>query len=136
MASVYEQIRATFEVNLAAVSGIPSSIAWENVAFSPTTNSSYLTVRMIPTTREPAHRGLNPQMYYQGYFLVTCCVPEGQGPAAGDDLADLIIDAFEATTDITNDGTTLHIRYAERDLGTQEGSHYHIPVRIGWYLYN
>jgi len=134
MASVYEEIRATFEVNLNAVVGIPT-IAWENVSFSPTTDQSYVSVRMVPTRREPAHRGLTPQMYYQGYFLVNCCTPEGKGPAQGDDLADLIIDAFEATTDITHSGTTLHIRYAERDLGTQEGSHYHVPVRIGFYLY-
>lgn len=135
MASIYDDIRSAFEVNLAAVSGIPS-IAWENVSFSPTTGQSYVHVRMVPTVREPAVRGLNPQMYYQGYFLVNCCTPEGGGPSAGDDLADLIIDAFEATTDITHSGTTLHIRYAERDLGVQEGSHYHIPVRIGWYIYS
>jgi len=135
MASIYDDIRSAFEVNLAAVSGIPS-IAWENVSFSPTTGQSYVHVRMVPTVREPAVRGLNPQMYYQGYFLVNCCTPEGGGPSAGDDLADLIIDAFEATTDITHSGTTLHIRYAERDLGVQEGSHYHIPVRIGWHIYS
>jgi len=135
MASIYEEIRATFEVTLNSVVGIPS-VAWENVSFTPTTNSPYIRVRMVPTVREPAVRGLNPQMYYQGYFLVECCVPEGNGPATGDDLADLIIDAFEATTDLTNAGTTLSIRYAERDLGTQQGSHYCIPVRIGWYIYS
>lgn len=134
MASVYEEIRATFEVNLSAVVGIPT-IAWENTSFKPTTNQSYVSVRMVPTRREPAHKGLNPQMYYQGYFLVTCCVPEGKGPSDGDDLADLIIDAFEATTDITHLDTQIRIRYAERDLGTQEGSHYCIPVRIGFYHY-
>lgn len=135
MASIYDDIRATFETNLSTVADLPS-VAWENVSFSPTTNQSYVSVRMIPTRREPAVRGQNPQMYYQGYFLVTCCVPEGNGPSAGDDLADKIMDAFEATTDITHNSTTLSIRYAERDLGTPEGSHYHIPVRIGWYLYN
>ena len=160
MASIYDDIRSAFEVNLAAVSGIPS-IAWENVSFSPTTGQSYVHVRMVPTVREPAVRGQNPQMYYQGYFLVTCCVPEGTGPSAGDTLANLIIDSFEATTDVFYDNvndvllqeddayiflesgqrvlldnvTRLSIRYAERDLGVQEGSHYHIPVRIGWYIY-
>jgi len=135
MASIYDDIRSAFEVNLAAVSGIPE-IAWENVSFSPTTGQSYIHVRMVPTIREPAVRGQNPQMYYQGYFLVTCCTPEGTGPSAGDTLANLIIDAFEAATDITHNSTTLSIRYAERDLGVQEGSHYHIPVRIGWYIYS
>lgn len=161
MASIYDDIRSAFEVNLAAISGIPS-IAWENVSFSPTTGQPYVHVRMVPTVREPATRGQNPQMYYQGYFLVTCCVPEGTGPSAGDTLANLIIDSFEATTDIFYDiagnvlltedefnillesgdnllldnTTRVSIRYVERDLGVQEGSHYHIPVRIGWYIYH
>lgn len=135
MASVYEEIRAAFEVNLSAVTDLPT-VAWENVTFNPTSDAPYVKVRMVPSRREPAVRGLNPSMYYQGYFLVECCVPEGVGPSQGDDLADKIIDAFEATTDVTNSGTTLSIRYAERDLGVQEGSHYCVPVRIGWYLYS
>lgn len=134
MASIYDNIRAAFEVNLAAVSGIPS-IAWENVSFNPDTDQSYVTCRMVPVIREPAVRGVNPQMYYQGYFLVECCVPEGKGPSSADDLADSILDAFEATTDISYSGTTISIRYAERDLGVQEGGHYRVPVRIGWYIY-
>jgi hypothetical protein len=133
--SIYDDIRATFEVNLSSVVGIPD-IAWENVSFNPTTASSYVQPRMVPTVREPAARGLNPQVYYQGYFLVNCYVPEGNGPSAADDLADSILNAFEATTDITNATTTLHIRYAERDLGTQEGAHFCVPVRIGWYIYS
>jgi len=132
--SIYDDIRATFEVNLAAVSGVPD-IAWENVSFTPDTSQSYIRTRMVPTVREPAVRGLNPQMYYQGYFLVDCCVPEGNGPNAADTLADTIIDAFEATTDISHNSTILSIRFAERDLGTQEGSHFCVPVRIGWYIY-
>lgn len=134
MSSIYDDIRAAFEVNLAAIVGIPD-IAWENVSFNTSTNNSYVRVRMVPTRREPAVRGLNPQMYYQGYFLVDCCVPEGTGPSAADTLANTIIDNFEATTDVSSGGTTISIRYAERDLGTQEGGHFVVPVRIGWYIY-
>jgi len=133
--SVYDGIRATFEVTLNNISGLPS-IAWENISFSPSTDQSYLKVRMVPTRREPAVRGVNPQMFYQGYFLVECCTPEGVGPSAADDLADTIMSNIDATDDITYSGLTLHIRYSERDLGTQEGSHYCVPVRIGWYIYN
>lgn len=133
--SVYDDIRAAFEVKLAAISGLPD-VAWENVSFNPDTSSSYVKPRMVPTVREPAVRGLNPQIYYQGYFLVECCVPEGTGPSEADALADTIIEAFEATTDISHNGTITSIRYAERDLGTQEGSHFCVPVRIGFYIYS
>lgn len=134
MASVYDDIRSAFEVALNNVTDVPS-IAWENVSFTPTAGQSYVKPRLLPTRREPAVRGTNPQMYYQGVFRVECYVPEGNGPAAGDDLADKIIEAFEATTDLSHNTTFVSIRYAERELGEIDGAFYMIPVNIGWYCY-
>jgi hypothetical protein len=134
MASVYDDIRSAFEVALNNVTDVPS-IAWENFSFTPTTGQSYVKPRLLPTRREPAVRGTNPQMYYQGVFRVECYVPEGNGPAAGDDLADKIIEAFEATTDLSHNTTLVSIRYAERELGEIDGAFYMIPVNIGWYCY-
>lgn len=135
MASIYDDIRAALETKLNSVSGVPS-ISWENLQFSPTTGQPYVKPRLLPTRREPAVRGLNPQMYYQGVFRVECYVPEGNGPAAGDDLADKIIDAFEAATDVSYGGTIVSIRYAERESADIDGPFYMIPVNIGWYCYN
>lgn len=134
MASIYDDIRAALETKLNSVSGVPS-ISWENLQFSPTTGQPYVKPRLLPTRREPAVRGLNPQMYYQGVFRVECYVPEGNGPAAGDDLADKIIDAFEAATDVSYGGTIVSIRYAERESAEIDGPFYMIPVNIGWYIY-
>lgn len=135
MASIYDDIRRVLETTLSSVVGIPS-IAWENVSFSPSTTSPYVKPRFAPTMREPAVRGLNPQMYYQGVFNIEVCVPEGVGPGVGDDLADSIITAFDAPNDLTVNGVSITIRYAERELGTIEGAYYCIPVNIGWYIYN
>jgi hypothetical protein len=134
MASIYDDIRAALEVKLSTVTNIPS-IGWENAQFSPTTGQPYLKPRLIPTRREPAVRGTNPQMLYQGIFRVVCYVPEGAGPSAGDDLADKIIDAFEATTDVGQGSTIVSIRYAEREMAEIDGPFYMIPVNIGWYIY-
>lgn len=134
MASIYDDIRAALESTLNSVSGIPT-IAWENVQFSPTTGQPYVKPRLIPTRREPAVRGSNPQMYYQGIFRVDCSVPKDAGPAAGDDLADKVIDAFEAATDVSYGGTIVSIRYAEREQADIDGPFYTIPVIIGWYIY-
>lgn len=134
MASIYDNIRAALETKLSTVSGVPS-IGWENLQFSPTTGQAYVKPRLLPTRREPAVRGLNPQMYYQGVFRVECYVPEGNGPAAGDDLADKVIDAFEAATDVSYSGTIVSIRYAEREAAEIDGPFYMIPVNIGWYIY-
>jgi len=135
MASIYDDIRAALEVRLTGIADLPE-VAWENLTFSPTTGQSFVKPRLVPTVREPAVRGLNPQQYYQGIFRVDCFVPEGLGPRAADDLADKIIDAFEATTDVTNGSTIVSIRYAEREQGMPDGAFFMVPVNIGWYLYN
>ena len=134
MASIYDDIRAALETNLSSVSGLPS-VGWEHVQFSPTTGTPYVKPRLIPTRREPAVRGTNPQMFYQGIYRVECYVPEDQGPSAGDELADKIIDAFEAATDVSYSGTIVSIRYAEREMAEIDGPFYMIPVNIGWYIY-
>lgn len=135
MAVIYEGIRRVLETTLTGVAGIPS-IAWENVSFNPVSNSPYVKARFAPTLREPAVRGLNPQMYYQGVFMVDVCVPTGLGPGEGDAIANSIVDAFDAPKDLTTNGITITIRYAERELGTIEGAYYTIPVVIGWLIYN
>ena len=134
MASIYDDIRAALEVKLSTVTGVPS-IGWENAQFSPTTGQPYVKPRLMPTRREPAVRGPNPQMYYQGIFRIECYVPEGAGPSAGDDLADKIMEAFEATTDVSQGSTIVSIRYAEREMAEIDGPFYMIPVNIGWYIY-
>src|SRR6056297_179414 len=135
MASIYDDIRAALEVRLTGIADLPE-VAWENLTFSPTTGQSFVKPRLVPTVREPAVRGLNPQQYYQGIFRVDCFVPEGLGPRAADDLADKIIDAFEATTDVTNGSTIVSIRYAEREQGMPDGAFFMVPVNVGWYIYN
>jgi len=161
MASIYDDIRAALETTLNSVVDIPS-VGWENVQFSPITGQSYLKPRLIPTRREPAVRGINPQMFYQGIFRIECYVPEGNGPAAGDELADKIIDALEATSSIYYNNVTdalltqseafivlqsgarvlldevthVSIRYAEREMAEIDGPFYMIPVNIGWYIYS
>jgi hypothetical protein len=134
MASIYDDIRAALEVKLSTVTNVPS-IGWENAQFSPTTGQPYVKPRLMPTRREPAVRGPNPQMYYQGIFRIECYVPEGVGPSAGDDLADKIMEAFEATTDVSQGSTIVSIRYAEREMAEIDGPFYMIPVNIGWYIY-
>ena len=134
MASIYDDIRAALETTLSSVTDVPS-VGWENVQFSPTTGQPYVKPRLIPTRREPAVRGTNPQMFYQGVFRVECYVPEDNGPSAGDELADKIIDAFEATTDVSQGSTIVSIRYAEREMAEIDGPFYMIPVNIGWYIY-
>jgi hypothetical protein len=100
MASIYRDIRAALETKLAAVSGIPA-ISHENVSFDRTNGTSYVETFFVPQSRRPAVRGLNPQQRYGGVFTVVCYAAEGNGPGAADEIADKVLNAFEATTDVS-----------------------------------
>lgn len=139
MASIYDDIRAALETKLSTTAGLPS-IAYENVPFNPTTGTPFLKTQFIPTLRRPAVRGLNPQQRYQGVFSVTVYTPEGNGPGSAEGYVNTIVDAFEATTDIsyTNPSTetiVVSIDYAERQLALMDSPWFYVPIDIGWYIY-
>ena len=95
----------------------------------------------MPQSRRPAVRGLNPQQRYGGVFTVVCYAAEGNGPGAADEIADKVLNAFEATTDVsyTNSDTEtilVSIDYAEREGGGLDTPFYYVPVNIGFYIYN
>ena len=140
MASIYRDIRAALETQLAAVPGIPA-ISYENVSFDRVNGTSYVETFFVPQSRRPAVRGLNPQQRYGGVFTVVCYAAEGNGPGAADEIADKVLNAFEATTDVsyTNSDTEtilVSIDYAEREGGGLDTPFYYVPVNIGFYIYN
>lgn len=140
MASIYRDIRAALETELAAVSGIPD-ISYENVSYDRANGTSYVETYFVPRTRRPAVRGLNPQQRYDGVFTVVCYAEEGKGPGAADEIADKVLEAFEATTDVSytnSDDETfvVSIDYAEREGGGLDTPFYYVPVNIGFYIYN
>lgn len=139
MPSIYDDIRSALEVKLSNISGIPD-IAYENVSYSPTTGIPFVQPKFVPVSRRPAVRGPNPQQRYDGVFRVFCYAPEGNGPAVADDLANKVIDAFDATTDISfinasNETVFVSVDYAERDNGFTDNPWYYVTVNIGWYAY-
>lgn len=139
MANVFRDIRAAFETQLAGLTGIPD-ISYENLKYHPSAQSPYVEAILLPTEKKPAVRGLNPQERYEGIFRVICYSPEGSGPGACDELAELILDGFPATSSIsyTNSDTVttnVSVDYAEREAGFLEGAFYYIPVNIGFYVY-
>lgn len=133
--SIHDNIRAALETKLSNMAGVPP-IAYENVKYEPTTGTTYLSCKLIPATRRPAVRGLNPQQEYTGSFLVMIHCPENEGPNAADTLTNSILDEFDATTDVNDAGIILSIRYAERRPGYNDSPWYVVPVDISWYIYN
>lgn len=133
--SVYTDIRKTLEVYLSNTSSIPV-VAWENVSFSPDTNTPFIKFQFQPTSRRPAHLGLNPQMRYQGIVTLLVHQPENQGPGDTEDLVDTLIDRFDATKDISYGGVIVSLEYAERERSYVNSPWYITPIRIGWYRYD
>lgn len=140
MASIYRDIRAALETQLAAISGIPP-ISYENVSFDRANGTSYVETLFVPRSRRPAVRGTSPQQRYEGVYTVICYAPEGNGPGAADEIADKVLDAFDAATDVSytngdGDSFTVSIDYAERESGGLDTPFYYVPVNIGFYIYN
>lgn len=158
--TIINDIRACLDTHLSGTVGIPA-IARQNVPFEPTTGTSFVKANLIPTSRRPATRGINPQQRYDGLYSLLICTPEGLGPGAGYDIADLLLARFDATTDIlyTNptdailqengddllleDGsrlllgspTIVSIDYAEVRTSYLDSPFYCTPITVGWYIY-
>ena len=133
--TIINDIRACLDTHLTNTVGIPT-IARQNVPFEPTTGTSFVKADMIPTSRRPAVRGLNPQQRYDGLYSILICTPEGLGPGAGYDIADLLLARFNATTDISNAGLIISVDYSEVRTSFLDSPFYCTPVTIAWYVYN
>jgi len=132
--TIINDIRACLDTHLSGTVGIPS-IARQNVPFEPTTGTPFVKADLVPTSRRPAVRGLNPQQRYDGLYSLLICTPEGLGPGAGYDIADLLLDRFNATTDISNAGLIISVDYSEVRTSFLDSPFYCIPVTVGWYVY-
>lgn len=158
--TIINDIRACLDTHLSGTVGIPT-IARQNVPFEPTTGTSYVKADLIPTSRRPSVRGLNPQQRYDGLYSLLICTPEAMGSGAGYEFADLLLDRFNATTDIiytnptdailqeNNDNllledtgllllgspTIVSIDYSEVRTSFLDSPFYCTPVTVAWYTY-
>lgn len=133
--TIINDIRACLDNRLAGTAGIPA-VAYQNVPYEPTTGTSFIKVNTVPTSRRPAVRGLNPQQRYDGLYRILICTPENMGPGAGYDIADLLLDRFNAATDISFNGLIISVDYSEVRTSFLDSPFYCTPVTIAWYVYN
>ena len=130
---ILNDIRATMDTALAAVSGLPD-IAFENAPFEQNAGTPHLRVAFFLTSRRPATRGPDPQNRYQGIYQVVVAVPTDQGAGAAMDYADLIMTEFDGSSDI--EGTpTVSIEYSETSGAVFSDPFYLLPVNVAWYVY-
>ena len=132
--TIINDIRACLDNHLATATGLPP-IARQNVPYQATTGSSFIKADLVPTLRRPAVRGLNPQQRYDGLYNLLICTPEGFGPGAGYDIADLLLDRFNATTDVSYGGYIVSIDYSEVRTSFLDSPFYCTPITVAWYCY-
>jgi hypothetical protein len=158
--TILNDIRACLDTHLSNTAGIPT-IARQNVPFKPTVGTPYIKADFIPTSRRPAVRGLNPQQRYEGIYNILICTPEALGSGAGYDVADLLLERFNATTDVvytnpfdailqenaddllleTGDRlllgtpTIVSIEYSEVRTSFLDSPFYCTPLSVSWYTY-
>jgi len=131
---IMNDIRATLDTALAAVSGLPS-IAFENAPFDQVAGTPHLRTSLFLTSRRPAVRGPNPQHRYQGLYQVTIAIPTDKGTGSAFDYADLIMTNFDGSSDIIGSDVTVSIEYAELGAQVFDEPFFILPVQIAWYVY-
>jgi len=133
--SIMNDIRAVLENHLRTMSGVPP-IATPNIKFDPDENILFVRAQFIPRSRRPDVRGPNPMQRYEGLYNLLVCSPTYVGEGAGLEAADSLLARFDATTDITRNGVTVRIDYAELGLSYQDTPFFCTPVVVSWYTYN
>lgn len=136
--TIINDIRACLDTHLTNTPGLPT-IARQNVPFKPTNGVPYVQATLVPTSRRPAVRGLNPQQRYEGLYTILIATPEGLGSGAGYDYADLLLDRFNSTTDISHtisgSTTIVSVDYSEVRASFLDSPFYYTPVAVSWYIY-
>lgn len=136
--TIINDIRACLDTHLTNTVGIPT-IARQNIPFKPTNGVSYVQATLVPTSRRPAVRGLNPQQRYEGLYTILIATPEGLGSGAGYDYADLLLDRFNSATDISHtisgSTTIVSVDYSEVRASFLDSPFYYTPVTVSWYIY-
>lgn len=91
-------IRAALESRLAAwAAARPVPVAWENVAFTPTTGEAYLRAFLLPAATVS---GSFCSEQFKGIFQINVLAPADGGPGAGAALARAVADLFPAGANI------------------------------------
>lgn len=133
--TILNDVRAVLDNRLVTTPSLPE-IAHQNVKFTPTNGQPYIKVDFMPSARRPVVMGPNPQQLHTGLYRLLVCTPENLGSGAGFEIADTLLDRFDASTDISYNGVIVSVEYSEVGVSFLDAPFYCTPVFVGWYIYN
>ena len=105
-------------------------LAWQNVAYTPTTGQTYLRGTLLPADTasndlKGDHRG------YRGVYQVDVCAPINAGPGAAEGIAAELDALFPVNLRITVSGLAVQITGpASVGPAAQVDTHFILPVSI------
>ena len=159
MATTYTNIQAALNYHLSQLSGVPTTIQWENTTVTPPDDDLYLRTFFLPATPSYPFIGSDGQTYEHGIFQIDVLGIKGSGWGAVYSTVDDLIAYFYRDKTITYGtdylimrGVNITIRgdrltmggsgnitvYIEKSYpmrGNVEGDRYKVPVSIDYFGY-
>jgi len=111
------------------------SIAWENVAFTPVTGTTYLKPTLLhgePVQAELGAAGLNQ---HNGIYQISIMAPANTGAGGILTLQNGLVDHFKRGTVLTYGGINVRISKAWPGQWQTETDRVHVPVTIQFFSY-
>nr|WP_295383550.1 DUF4128 domain-containing protein [Pseudoxanthomonas sp.] len=127
------RIREALETRLntwAAAQSPAVPVAWQNVAYTPTTGTRYVRASLLSgETQNPIYGALHRRLI--GMLQVDIVAPTGTGMAASEALAESLCTEFKRGTTLTQDGLTVVMDFSP-SIGPAmiEGGWVMLPVSI------
>jgi hypothetical protein len=133
--TITNDIRGCLDNHLANTSGLPVIVP-QNIEYIRQPGTSYIKSNFNVTSIRPAVRGLNPQKRYQGLYTMLICTPSDIGPGDALDYADILLDRFKPTSDLTFGSTIVSLEFSQLGNSFSDSPFYCLPVIVDWYIYN
>ncbi|MCB2186484.1 MAG: DUF4128 domain-containing protein [Deltaproteobacteria bacterium] len=138
MSGVYGSLQAALDARLAAWASAATptlEVAWENLAFTPPEDATWLRATFLPATPKQAGLGQEGWNVLKGVYQVSVFALSGEGPGPGREVADQLINHFPRGLQLEADGVTLEISRAWRAAPQDDEMWYHLPVSLEWFAY-
>jgi hypothetical protein len=104
-------------------------ISWTNYPYTPALGTPYMRPTFLSAQPDPWVTGAETN-YHTGVYQVDLIYPAGEGSAAVNAQADIIIAAFKQATKLTYSTIDTIIKSSGRGVGKQDGDWYFMPVNI------
>lgn len=133
--SLYTDIRGALQVQLGAVSGIPT-IHYETAPDKPTLGTPFVVCSVVPNASRRSTLGKSPNILHEGTFEVELFYPSGKGTASIETMADTIKASFTPDTSLSQGDASLNLRYSERGPILTDTDWIRLNTSISWYAYS